>query len=295
MAEIGIFGIGSIGSLLSKYILLTEKHNCYFFNRSPKHEIYITFRKKTFLKSIQLSTNVPKRLDWLIVCLKEYHYEEAMLLLRELIQKDTKIVVFRNGLDLKANFSGLTEEALVLESIIDCPIQKNDRGELIQVYAPKIVLPNTALGKEFIHLLPVNEITFRISDEFKREQWEKLIGSSSLGSVQVLADKPSVILKEEKYLDLFKKLVREGICVAISEGVAIQDDWESKLLNKTLSYPDNKGSSMLSDKMAGRQIELDAKIGVILKKGRANHVEIPNTERVHAEIVKNNNESFSSS
>lgn len=76
--NIGIFGVGAIGTVVA--FALNQNHNIYYFNRSDKITLnLIAPDNKLRSKNINLSkTEDNLNLDWLIICIKEYHYEKAI-------------------------------------------------------------------------------------------------------------------------------------------------------------------------------------------------------------------------
>jgi len=286
MQNIGIFGIGCIGSVLTKYFLRNNINNYFPYNRSNKNTVKVIFGQEDFEQNIQLETNTNQNLDWLVVCLKEYHIQASLPHIAQLISTKTKIAVFRNGLDLATPFLDFSTKDKILETIIDCPSQRNAKGIVSQLGAPLITLPETKLAYEFIELLQHREIKYCLTKNFEREQWKKLILSSSLGAIQALSGQPCSILKEETNLKIFSSLLRESIAVAASENIDLGDNYLSEMLAEVLAYPAHKGSSMLTDKLKGNQLELDAKIGVIYKKGVKNGVNIPTTQRIYTTLLK---------
>ncbi len=76
------------------------------------------------------------------------------------------------------------------------------------------------------------------------------------------------VFQDVKTIELYKKVVEEGINVAIADGADIQHDFKDTLMNKLLTYPSTKGSSMLTDRINGRPIEWNAKNGIISRIGK---------------------------
>lgn len=286
MKNIGIFGIGCIGSILTKYLVLNNSNNYFFFNRSQKTEIYIVYENRETKIPIQLSNRIDYNLDWLIICLKEYQIQDALPRIKQLIHPNTKIAIFRNGIHLTEDFINVTSPENILETNIDCPTQKVKKGKYIQFKTPKITLPKTILAKEFSLLFTHTRIDLIQTRNFKTEQWKKLIESSSLGSIQALALKPCIVFKDTKTVQEYILLINEGIAVANSIGITIESNFTESLLKKLKHYPDSKASSMLSDRLAGKQLELDAKIGAIVKIGLKNNIPIPTTLRIYNNLIK---------
>lgn len=285
MKNIGVFGMGCIGSVLTKYLIQNPQNNYFFFNRSNKSEICIECNVKNTKHPIVINRNDTVTLDWILVCIKEYHYRDAVKHLKRIITPETKIAVFRNGLDLSQFFESFSDRDSILETIIDCPVQKEADGKYLQLRIPKIILPNCSLAIEFEKLFPNNSIEFTLTNEFENKQWAKLIESSSLGSLQVYTRQPCAMLQEADNVVVLEKLIQEGNKVAKSENVQLGNTFEEDLLNKIKAYPLTKGSSMLADYLAGNELELDAKLGVIIKKGRRNIIDTPVSDRMYTSLL----------
>jgi len=290
MKNIGIFGIGCIGSILVKYLQQNPAHNYYYFNRSPRSQINIHYNDSKTIIPISLSKEIPAALDWLLVCLKEYQLKAASAELKKCINPATKIAVFRNGIHLADSFLEYTSSEQILETIISCPTQRNEQTELIQYAPAHITLPSSPLSQTFMNLFASDEIEWLVTDDFRTAQWKKLIESSALGAIQVLYKLPCVVFKEPVILEEYKTLLREAVKVAQSEGILLPKEFVNHLVHKLHDYPDTKGSSMLSDVLAGRQLELDAKIGAIIKTGLKNKINLPSTNRVYRTLLEINQE-----
>ena len=149
MIKIAIFGLGAIGSLLSKYLLQKKENQVSFFNRSPKTSIQFSFQGKIDTFPITLSPSKEADFDWVIVCLKTYHLAEAKRSIRLLVSAKTKLAIFRNGLNLADDFLDLTKSENILETIIDAPTQPQPDGAYLQLRIPKITLPNQSISQNF--------------------------------------------------------------------------------------------------------------------------------------------------
>ncbi len=284
--QVGIFGIGAIGSVLAKYLLANNEPNYFYFTRGSRSETKVLFEDKLSIIPLPQMSSDDLALDWLIVCLKEYHYEAAIPEIQNLIKPHTKLAIFRNGIRLSSNVLDIISKEKILETIIDCPTQRNSKGEYIQLRKPKITLATSKIAVEFKSLFALSDIEVEETEAFLKMQWEKLIESASLGAIQTITNQPCVIFQEEKWYDLYNLLIDEGIQVASSDGVILDLDYKTELLTRLKNYPPEKGSSMLSDKLAGNQIEIDAKTGAIVKVANENGVEIPSTIDVHNSLLR---------
>ena len=288
MNKIGIFGIGSIGSILAKYLMQNKSNQLFYFNRSPKKELQIQFNAAFFRQGISISNETDLSLDWIIICLKEYQIKDALPSIQKIISINTKIVLFQNGLQISKPYLGLVKAENILETIIDCPIQKDSEGSLIQLGVPKIILPANPLARAFSSLIDHIDVSVMEDEQFKTQQWKKIIESSSLGSVQSLQKETCKIFKEEIHLQGYLELVKEGIQIARAEGIVLESSFEDELKYKLKQYPDEKGSSMLSDILSNKPIELDAKIGILAKIAKKHNLNIPQTNLVYHKLLHHN-------
>jgi len=282
--NIGIFGIGAIGSIIIKHLRKDLDYKYYYLNRSTRDVILIEYKGRITKINLELSNHIAVQLDWLIVCLKEYHYQDATEKLKSIISPTTKIAIFQNGINLSKHISYFSNPNNILETIIDCPCQLIEKQSYLQLRQPNVILPVHPLSELFRSLF-TEEMNVTILQDFVASQWEKLIESSSLGAMQVLHMTPCSLFKHEKNIEEYLLLIEEGVKVAHSHGVQLDHDLKDKLRKKLLTYPATKSSSMLLDKLAGKQLELEAKIGAIVKLADKNKIKIPTTLRIYHSIL----------
>ena len=278
MLQVGILGLGAIGHLVAAQLLEKSGLHLHFFNRSNRTR----FRFKSHLgrlvdKPVECHTRPAAfQLDWLLACLKTYHYTAAEPWFQQLIQPTTRVVVLRNGLDLGAPLLPYSSAAMILPTLVDGPTQFNDTTKQYEQLAPaRLILPPHPLSESFQTLLEGSDVQVSIATDFKTASWEKLIESAALGAITCLTGATCQIFRNENIKQLYRQLLDEGIQVARADGAQLSQDLEERLLEKVVSYPPEKGSSMLTDRLAGRPIEVMAKNGIISQKGKDLGVSTP--------------------
>lgn len=275
--KVGILGIGAIGSVMVCHLAEQSNVELFLFNRTPKNQIQLKSPNHFFDFQITTHSNHVKKieLDWLIICLKEYHYKKATRWFPKLISPTTKVAIIRNGILLKAPLLPFAKASQILECMIDCPTQPQTNGQFFQLRKAIITTPKTNLSSVFKSLFQKDDITFRQIEDFKTESWKKLLESSCIGAITCLTGETCRIFKDEKIKNLYKDLLQEGIKVAIADGAQIPNNFVQSLLAKINQYPPNKGSSMLTDRKLGRPIELGAKSGAIVYLGQQYQIKTP--------------------
>lgn len=287
--KIGIFGLGAIGSALA--IKIKDDYDTYFFNRSNKNKITVWFNDNQFEKEIKLSKlGVKYELDWLIICLKEYHYKSALSDLKKLISSNTKVALVRNGIDLKDSIQGLVDENNVIECMIDCPVEEMGNQTYKQLNRALITSKNSQIFRDFITLFNHESILFNEVDDYVTENWKKIIISSATGGILALIGEKSWVLKDPEIMKLCTKIIKEGIDVANLSGAKIEDDFLRELVEEIKSSSGSKGSSMLTDRLNGKPIEVNAKNGVISSYGKRHGVKTEINDLITVLLKHTNNE-----
>ena len=179
----------------------------FFFNRSSTSKLQLYYHDQVFEKQIVLSeVNAENNFDWIIICLKEYHYAQGLDDLKLLITPTKKVAVIRNGIDLKAPLLDFTAPSNILECMIDAPTQPDLNGTYHLISFPKINMEDSDLARSFSNLFDEKKIGFNYSFDFKTEQWKKLIESASLGAIMCMANNTAPLFREKKISYALQKI-----------------------------------------------------------------------------------------
>ncbi|MDD7886212.1 ketopantoate reductase family protein [Flavivirga sp. 57AJ16] len=287
--KIGIFGLGAIGSALA--VKINGEHKVYYYNRSNRDKIKILCNGVQYEKEIELSNvDTSYNLDWLIICLKEYHYKSALSDLKKLISSNTKVALVRNGINLKESIQGLVDENKVIECMIDCPVEEMGNQTYKQLNRALITSKNSHVFRDFITLFNHKSVSFNEADNYVTENWKKIIISSATGGILALIGEKSWVLKDPEILKLCAKIISEGIDVANLSGAKIEDDFLRELVEDIKSSSGSKGSSMLTDRLNGKPIEVNAKNGVISSYGKRYGVKTEINDLITVLLKHTNNE-----
>ena len=275
--KIGIIGVGAIGSVIAKALLVNDQNLLKFYTRTSKTEIKIEYNSKLEIHPIKCESTPYSndKLDWVIICLKAHQITAASSLLEVLIGENTKVAVIRNGINLVVDLLPFSSPEYILPCIIDCPVQPKENDIYWQIKHPIITTKTSSLANDFSNLFRSTDITINQVEDFNTEIWKKLIESSALGSILCLTGQTCHIFTDPKILDIYKQLVKEGIEVALADGAHIEVDFEEQLILKLKKYPADKGSSMLTDRILGKRIEIEAKNGAIAKMAKKYNIAAP--------------------
>lgn len=277
MTKIGVLGIGAIGTVTAFELQKNKAAQLYYFSRRPQNTLNLIQENSKIQIPAKVQTNATEvpQLDWLIICLKAYHYKGAKDWFEDLIHPNLKIAVIRNGIKLKSPLLKWIAENQILECMIDCPTERDAEGYYKPLKNPLISVPKGELATDFESLFKDTAIRLQQMDDFKTANWEKLCESSALGAVLCLTGETCWIFEDEKMITLYTDLMQEAIAVAKADGALIKPHFLNDMLVKLKAYPKTKGSSMLTDRIMGNPIELEAKNGIISTLGKQYGIKTP--------------------
>ena len=111
-------------------------------------------------------------------------------------------------------------------------------------------------------------------DDFTKAAWWKLC-INSVGALNAIALKPAGVLREEALGRIAMELVAECVAVGRAEGAHLDDNLPEQVINMYRAQPADSVNSLLADRMAGRQMEIDARNGAIVRKGEKHGIATP--------------------
>lgn len=122
----------------------------------------------------------------------------------------------------------------------------------------------------------------RISPDIERQRWHKLAWNASFNAISALTLRSSQeLLGHPPTRALLVSMMREVVAVANARGVALGEADIEQLVGTTEKAAPIR-TSMLVDRERGRQLETDALVGVVVRKGREAGVPTPIAEVLYS-------------
>ena len=87
--------------------------------------------------------------------------------------------------------------------------------------------------------------------------------------------KPAGILRDEAMGRIAMEMVAECVAVGRAEGARLDDNLPEQVINMYRAQPVDSVNSLLADRLAGRQMETDARNGAIVRKGEKHGIATP--------------------
>ena len=225
--------------------------------------------------SVPAATVLEGEVDVLWVTTKAMHLERALALAPPEIVGDAIVIPLLNGVDhvqlLRARYSNVVPGTIRVES------ERVDTGRIRQ--STPFVRVELAGAEAVSAELSRTGIECRVRDDELSMLWEKLVFLAPLALATTALSGPLGAIRDDPR---YRACRDEVLAVARAEGARID---ETALRDLERAAPDEMRSSMQKDVAAGREPELDAIAGPILRGGRRHEIPVPATSDLAALIA----------
>lgn len=289
--RIGIIGAGSIGLLLSSY--LSERHEVTIYVRRGEQKDVLN-NQGLFLSDNGTPISVQALLleeiqeaDIFIVCVKQYQIVDVLSTLK----RQTPLLFLQNGMGHISQLERIDNDIYI--GVTDHGALRKSDNYVIHTGkgAIKIAKYNDDANKVSVLAQQLNKPNFPVetAQDWRNLLAQKLVVNAVINPLTTLFNVYNrEILNNQSIFHLAKKLCDEA-------ATALQLDYKTHLRKiKEVAYQTSGNmSSMLMDIKAGRQTEIDAISGYLIKNSRH---EMPYTTFVYHSIkaleTKNENGTY---
>lgn len=276
MTTVALIGPGAIGGTLAAWLAQRSDLDLTVCVRTPFERLVLETPDGEVTAAPRLAAS-PEGLspvDWVLVATKAYDDAAAAPWLTTLVGPDTKVAVIRNGVEHREAFAGRVADENLVPVIVDFPAERSGPGVFRQRRYGWIRVPAGAAGEAFVALFADCPIDVATTDDFLSVAWRKL-ALNAAGAVNAMTLKPSGVAHDPGAAQVMKTLVAECVAVGRAEGASLSDDIGEQVVEGYRAGPPDMVNSLLADRAAGRPMELDARNGVIVRKGAAHGIATP--------------------
>jgi 2-dehydropantoate 2-reductase len=276
MARVAIVGVGAIGGVLAALLEVTGRHQITLCTRRPQEGLTVKTPEGVVRVKARNLTNpeLAEPVDWVLVATKTYDAKSAAAWFPSLCKDGAPVAVVQNGVEHRERFAPYMNKDLILPVIIDCPVERQADGSVHQRGAARMQVEAGRQGREFAELLAGSSAQVELTEDFLSAAWRKLCINSA-GAISALTMKPAGVLRGEALGNLALGIVAECVAVGRAEGARLDDGTAQRVLEGYRAQPPDSVNSMLADRMAGRPMEIDARNGVIVRKGELHGISTP--------------------
>ncbi|MEN3281311.1 MAG: 2-dehydropantoate 2-reductase [Solirubrobacteraceae bacterium] len=283
MARVAVVGVGAIGATVAAAVQEAGGHEIVLCARRPLERVVVERPdgdEVVLDAPILTDPDGVEAADWVLLAVKAHQTEGAAGWLGALCRPGTTVAVLQNGIDHEERVAPLAGDATVLPTVNWCPVEPVEPGRVRQRGALRLAVPEGAAGDAFAALLgECAEVT--VGGDFAREAWRKLCANAVSG-VMALAGRPAEIFALEDVRAIGTALAYECAAVARAEGAPLSDEDADAVVAWIADLPPDAGSSILTDRLAGRALEWEARNAVIGRLARRHGIATPVSDAVAA-------------
>jgi 2-dehydropantoate 2-reductase len=276
MARVAIVGVGAIGGALAGLLQTAARHEITLCTRRPINALMV-HTPEGDVQVNAFNVTEPQRAeaaDWVIVATKTYDAEGAAAWFPTLCATGAPVAIVQNGVEHRERFAPYLSTDRLLPVVIDVPTERQTDGSVRVRGATLMKVEDTQLGRDFAALFTGTTAKLMLVDDFTTAAWWKLC-INSVGALNALALKPAGILREEAMGRVAMEMVAECVAVGRAEGAHLDDNLAEQVIAMYRAQPADSVNSLLADRLAGRQMESDARNGAIVRNGEKHGITTP--------------------
>ncbi|HEV2324650.1 MAG TPA: 2-dehydropantoate 2-reductase [Terracidiphilus sp.] len=274
--RVAIVGVGAIGGALTGLLDQTGRHDLTLCTRRPMPQLTVTWPDgETRVRGRNLTASgQADSVDWIIVATKTYDAEGAAAWFPALCAKGAPVAVVQNGVEHRERFLPYVTAERLLPVIINCPVERPADGEVHVRGACTMKVEDSPLARGFAALFAGTAATVELVPDFVTAAWYKLCINAA-GVLCALTQKPTRVLWSDPISSIASGIVEECAAVGRAEGALLDADTGRRVLDHYRGLPADSVNSLLADRLAGRCMEVDARNGVIVRKGEKHGIPTP--------------------
>jgi 2-dehydropantoate 2-reductase len=273
--RIAVVGTGAIGATFAA-ALERRGHDDLILGARTRRERLIVERESEPPQALRAPVltdpaQAGGRADWVLLAVKAHQTAGAAPWLDALAGPGTTVVVLQNGVEQRELVEPLAHGAAVLPAIVWVPVEAVAPGRVRQRGPVELTVPDGEPGRALAELLG-DGVT--LSGDFATVAWRKLAVNAVAG-LMVLARRRAGMFAREDVQVLVRALAEEVLAVARAEGASPPPDAVEELLAYYRGLPGDLGTSMLFDAEAGRELEWEARNGVVRRLAAKHGIPTP--------------------
>lgn len=214
------------------------------------------------------------RVDLVFLAVKATQVEGAAPWLAALCGPETTVCVLQNGVEQVSSVEPFVRGAHVLPAVVWFPAQRQPDGAIWLRGQARLTVPEGAAGRRVAEALRGSRCSVDLSDDFISLAWRKLMQNAVAG-LMALTGRRSGMFRRSDAAQLSLAYLRECLAVARAEGAILDDGVPQEILSQFQASPEDLGTSILTDREAGRPLEWDIRNGVISRLGRTHDIPTP--------------------
>jgi 2-dehydropantoate 2-reductase len=275
-ASIAVVGPGAIGTAIAA-ALHEAGRTPLLCGRTPRERLTLQDGDRRITVPGPVRVDPPKlgrTVDLVFLAVKATQIEAAADWLTALSGPTTVVCVLQNGVEQLEQIALHARAAQIVPAVVWFPVQAQSDGSVRLRADMRLSLPDTSHARVAAEALQGTRCHVELAANFHGLSWRKLLQNAVAG-LMVLTHRRSGMFGRSDISALALAYLRECLAVARAEGAELDDGVPQAILDKFQASPADMGTSILTDREAGRPLEWDIRNGVIARRGRALGIPTP--------------------
>ena len=284
VSTIAVVGPGAVGAVVASELLAAGRavRLCARTGFAELiHEVAGQVRRRAV--SVELEPDGAGPVDWILLATKSHQTGGAAGWLRALCGPATRVAALQNGVDHVERLASLVPAASVVPVVVSCPATPIAPGHVRQHDPAALIVPDDEGGRDLAALFAGTAIAVTPTADWLTAAWTKLVSNAMGGALTALTGRRNEVFADPGIADLALRLGAEAVAVGRASGARLADELPGEVLARLRGSPD-RGNSMLTDRLRGRPLEIEARNAVVCRAGRAHGVATPASDAVVAPL-----------
>jgi len=278
-ATVAIIGLGGIGGVAAAYIRAAGRHRVMACARRTVDHIVVQTHAETLDVPLHAITDPAQAgpADWVLLCTKAHQTAAVAPWLARVCRGSTRVAVLQNGLGQVVRTAPYVGAATVVPTVVSYSAERlgEDRVLLRQPAEFDLAVGDDADGRDLAALFVGTPLRILLSDDLRALMWRKLLINCVANPITALTLRRLSVFKRPDVTALAQSLLEEAVSVARADGVKVTDRDVAQTLHILRSVPAEMTTSMHFDRLAGRELEVDALNGELVRAGERLGVSTP--------------------
>ena len=270
-ASVAVVGLGGVGGVAAAALVDAGRHDVVAAVRRPVARLALERPEGVVEVPLRGLTDpaTATPVDWVLLCTKAQDTAGAAPWLARFCGPGTRVAVLQNGIDHAARVAPFIGAATALPTVVYYNAERlaPDRVRLRHVTDADIAAPEGPDGEAFQTLFAGSSIAVRLSGDIATRMWIKLLINVVVNPVTALTRQRQGVLRRDDIQALCRTVLEEAVAVARADGAHLREGEVERLLALFRGFPEDAGSSMYFDTLAGRRLEADALTGAVVRAG----------------------------
>jgi 2-dehydropantoate 2-reductase len=302
--KIGIAGTGAVGGYIGGMLALAN-HRVVFLSRGTnllvmqkrglkiKSSVDEVIIHKEFTHSMDTFSDV----DLIILSVKSNDTINIARQLRQNISSSTPVLLMQNGVSNEEIAMEYFDSTCLYTAAVYLTSRMSEPGIIEMTGKPRLTIGSLESGnveeaKSLAHLFNEAGIQAKTSSNIMRAKWKKLLWNVTFNPLSAYAGVTvGQIINEPELREIAERALVEGMQIASHKGFCFQDE----LINQIFigaRKADKHYTSMLQDRLNGKQLEIESICGYFLKEATKLDVSTPVIQSLYNNLATLEKEAF---